>query len=214
MPGWLGAALAAGFALVAVHRTVRRDAPGALMAAGMAVMSLGMAGVGPVLIYGPWWALGFVVVAIWPVVRPALAGVPLIGPERAGPVCGGPLSHLLGGVAMVYMCAMPVIPAVMPDMASLTAQASHLGGHSMAVMPVMPGMTGMASPAGAGGTGPIGGSGPLALVGWALACYFLIGTVTALTRRAPDGTLTTSRLSTLGEATMGFGTVVMLVTMT
>ena len=120
MPAWLGVMLTAAFVLVAVHRTVWRDAPGAPMAVGMAVMSLGMGRIGPMLVRCPWWALVFVLVAVWPVVRPvvapvlrpALARVPLFGTECAGPVCGGPLAHLLGGVAMVYMCALPIAGAM------------------------------------------------------------------------------------------------------
>jgi hypothetical protein len=211
MPGWLGVALAVAFALIGAHRAVWRDAPGALMAAGMAAMSLGMAGIGPMLVHGPWWALVFVVVAVWPLSRPVLARVALLRVDRAGPVCGGPLSHLLGGVAMFYMCAAPAIEPMpgmsgMHDGSALTAHASHL-----------PAMTGMA------GTPSLGGatmdmttaSTPLALVGWALACYFLLGTVSALTRRGPDGRYAmAARLPLLGEAVMGFGTVVMLVAMT
>jgi len=57
--------------------------------------------------------------------------------------------------------------------------------------------------------GPLGAM--LALFGWALACYFLLGTVTALTRRDTGGAVTAPRLTVLGEAAMGFGTLVMLV---
>jgi ABC-type transporter lipoprotein component MlaA len=60
--------------------------------------------------------------------------------------------------------------------------------------------------------GPFGAA--LALLGWALACYFLLGTVTALTRRDTGGALTASRTAVLGEAVMGFGTVVMLIAFT
>jgi Domain of unknown function (DUF5134) len=209
MPGWLGVALAAAFTLVCAHRAVWRDAPGALMAAGMAAMSLGMAGIGPMLVRGPWWALVFVVVAVWPLSRPVLARVAPLRVDRAGPVCGGPLSHLLGGVAMFYMCAAPMVGmSGVPDGSALTAHASHL-----------PAMTAMTSMPSAGGAAmdldmPTA-SGPLALVGWALACYFLLGTVTALTRRGPDGRYPrAARLPLLGEAVMGFGTVIMLVAMT
>jgi hypothetical protein len=54
----------------------------------------------------------------------------------------------------------------------------------------------------------------LALLGWALACYFLLGTVTALTRRDGGGAFIAPRLAVLGEAIMGLGTVVMLVAST
>ena len=70
MPSWLGVGLAAAFTLVAVHRGVRRDVPGSLMAAGMAVMSAGMGGLGSVFVHGPWWAAGFAAVALWPLVSP------------------------------------------------------------------------------------------------------------------------------------------------
>jgi Domain of unknown function (DUF5134) len=226
MPAWLGVTLTMAFVLVAVHRTVWRDAPGALMAVGMAVMSLGMAGIGPMLVSGPWWALVFVLVAVWPVVRPmvapvlrpALARVPLLGTDPAGPVCGGPLAHLLGGVAMVYMCALPIAGAMAgmsepTDGAALTAHASRL--------PAMSGMGGGTPP----GLATAAASTPLALVGWALACYFLLGTITALTRRGPAGAPSSPRSTlfgadarsagaSLGEAVMGFGTVIMLVAMT
>jgi hypothetical protein len=208
MPAWLCAALTTAFALVAVHRIVWRDAPGALMAAGMAMMALGMAGIGPMLVVGPWWALVFVLVAVWPMLRPVLAKVSPLRPDRAGPVCGGPLAHLLGGAAMVYMCAQPMsgirgMPgmsgtAELGDGSALAAHASHLPAGASAAMPGMPGAA----------------SSPLALIGWALACYFLLGTVTALTRRGKDGTPTKPRLPVLGEAIMGFGTVIMLVAMT
>jgi hypothetical protein len=191
LPTWLGVALAASFALVAAHRAVRRDVSGALMAAGMAMMSLAMAGIGHEWVHGPWWAAGFAGVALWPLVRRV-------------PVCGGRLAHLLGGVAMVYMCALHVGhpasgPAVAAGAGEVVAIAEH---HHGAAEVVLPGATAaMSGPAGAG----------LALLGWALACYFLLGAVSALTRRDPAGTLAAPRASVLGEAAMGLGTVVMLV---
>lgn len=194
MPAWLGVTLALCFAAVTAHRIVRRDVPGALMAAGMAVMSFGMAGIGPMLVHGLWWGLGFVLVAVWPLLHPFAARAPVVARWRPGPVCGGRLAHLLGGAAMVYMCTLP-----MHDMSSghttLTVSATAMHGHS--------GMGGAPMVLGAGTT-------PLALIGWGLACYFLLGTVTALTRRTPDVT----RAALLPEAFMGFGTVVMLVAMT
>lgn len=264
MPAWLGIALAGCFALVAGHRTVRRDAPGALMAGGMAVMSLGMAGDGPMFVRGPWWALSFVVVAVWPpLLRPlatrlaaqvpdtAMARIPVLGAGRPGPVCGGPLAHLLGGVAMVYMCALPMsgMPGMSGEHAAHAAETATLAASARAVdvhpghsgtavvsgtsatpgaagavgadgMPATDGMAGMggqldtAGSAGGAHTAaePLGS--PLSLVGWALACYFLLGTITALTRRDSAGTRAATRFTVLGEALMGFGTVVMLVTMT
>lgn len=187
MPTWLGVTLAASFGLVTAHRAALRDLPAALMAAGMAIMSLGMAGVGPDLVHGPWWAAGFASVALWPLVR----GVP---------VCGGRLAHLLGGVAMVYMCALPGHQVgASPGAGGVTLAGHH--GHGGAVV-ALPGG------AAAGLVGPKGG--PLALFGWVLALYFLLGTVSALTRRDAAGVLTTPRPSVLGEAAMALGTAVML----
>ncbi|HEX4360553.1 MAG TPA: DUF5134 domain-containing protein [Pseudonocardia sp.] len=205
MPSWLGVGLAAAFTLVAVHRGVRRDVPGALMAAGMAVMSVGMAGLGPMFVHGPWWAAGFLAVAVWP----------LVSPRRAGEVCGGPLAHLLGGVAMIYMCALPSMrgggaaPAVPTALTANTVALAPTGHHhGMAGMgPIdLPGAAQMGIP------GPLGAA--LSVLGWGLACYFLLGTVTALTRRDTSGALTAPRLAVLGEALMGFGTVVMLIAFT
>lgn len=200
MPTWLGVALASSFAVVAVHRTVRRDAPGALMEAGMAVMSFGMAGIGPMLVHGPWWGLVFMLVAVWPLLRPALArfsALTGVGGRRPGPVCGGPLAHLLGGAAMLYMCTLPM-HGTGTGTPALAVSTTPMHGHS--------GMAGMSGPMVT--VGP--GSTPVALIGWALACYFLLGTITALTRRTGDG----AGAVRLPEAVMGFGTVVMLVAMT
>jgi hypothetical protein len=183
LPSWLGLALACAFALVAVHRGLRRAVSGSVMAAGMAAMSLGMAGVGPAVVGGLWWAAGFAAVTIWPLV-----------PASRGGSGSGRIAHVLGGVAMVYMCAMPIMP---------TGSAVHIApaptGHAMADMgpvdlPVTP--------------GPLGGA--AALFGWVLACYFLLGTITALTRRTADGTPSERKMSALEQAAMGFGTVVML----
>jgi hypothetical protein len=189
--GWLGVLLAGAFGLVTVHLGVRRDAPGAAMAAGMAVMSLGMGGIGPDLVHGPWWAAGFAAVGVWPLVRPPRGGV-----------CGGPLTHLLGGVAMVHLCLLPTMDDAAPTTTD-TVRLAPTGHHAMPGMgPVdLPGAP-MTMP------GPLGGV--LALLGWALACYFLLGTVTALTRRHPDGAPPARRSVALGEAAMGLGTVVML----
>jgi hypothetical protein len=189
--GWLGALLAGAFGLVTVHLGVRRDAPGAAMAAGMAVMSLGMGGIGPDLVHGPWWAAGFAAVGVWPMVRLPRGGV-----------CGGPLTHLLGGIAMAYLCLLPTMDDAAPA-TTATVRLAPTGHHSMPGMgPVdLPGAP-MTMP------GPLGGA--LALLGWALACYFLLGTVTALTRRHRDGAPPAPRSVALGEAAMGLGTVVML----
>ncbi|HWN34889.1 MAG TPA: DUF5134 domain-containing protein [Pseudonocardia sp.] len=202
MPSWLGVGLAAAFTLVAVHRGVRRDVPGSLMAAGMAVMSAGMGGLGSVFVHGPWWAAGFAAVALWP----------LVSPHRAGQVCGGPLAHLLGGVAMIYMCALPSMQAGGAGGAALTANTVALAptGHhhgAAALGPInLPGAAQLGIPGLLGAT--------LTVLGWGLACYFLLGTVTALTRRDAAGVLAAPRVAVLGEALMGFGTVVMLVAFT
>jgi hypothetical protein len=183
LPTWLGLALACAFALVAVHRGQRRAVPGSVMAAGMAMMSLGMAGVGPAVVGGLWWAVGFTAVTIWPLV------------PASGDTGSGRIAHVLGGVAMVYMCAMPSMPT--------TGSAVHIApapsGHAMTDMgpvdlPVTP--------------GPLGGA--AALFGWVLACYFLLGTITALTRRTAGGAPSERKTSALEQAAMGFGTVVML----
>lgn len=198
MPAWLGVALTAAFALVGAHRARHRDVPGALMAAGMAIMSPGMAGLGPDFVSGGWWAAGFAAVAVWP----------LLGRWRgrpAGEVCGGPVGHLLGGVAMVYLCALhgfSAPPAAPRGEASqlVAVTGHHHGAHAVLV----PGL-------------PVGLSGALgmaaSLLGWALACYFLLRAVIALTRRDPVGSATASRPAALGEASMAFGTVIMLVAM-
>jgi len=212
VPAWLGVALAASFGVVAAHRVIRRDVPGTLMAAGMAVMSLGMGGVGPALVHGPWWAAAFAAVAIWP----------LIVRHRAAPVCGGPLAHVLGGIGMVYMCALPSMratsgtsgtsgssgtgTALAANASALPSTTAHLGHHMEGMGMDLPGAVPLGIP------GPVGGA--LALLGWGLACYFLLGTVTVLTRRNADGALAAPRLTVLGEALMAFGTVVMLIALT
>jgi Domain of unknown function (DUF5134) len=205
MPGWLGLLLAGAFALVAAHRGAHRDAPGALMALGMAIMATDMAeptrsaALGAAAPHGPWWAAGFAAIALWP----------LVGRGRAGQVCGGPVSHLVGGLAMIYMC----VPAPLPHGLdpALAASESLLAGSGHAGHGAHHG-----SPVGLGGiptaAAPLDGA--LALAGWALACYFLLATVTALTRRDADGALAVPRLAVLAEAAMAFGTVIMLVAMT
>jgi Domain of unknown function (DUF5134) len=213
MPGWLGASLAAAFALVAGHRGVRKDAPGALMALGMAVMAVQMAGplggpgsveadaLGPLAPHGPWWAAAFAVVALWP----------LVGRGAAERVCGGPAAHLVAGLAMIYMCTLTPAghgaASTAGADAALAASAGALGGSGHGGHGGAP----LAIPHVGVGSAPV--DGVLALAGWALACYFLLATVTALTRRGADGALTLPRLAVLGEAAMGFGTVIMLVAM-
>jgi hypothetical protein len=201
MPGWLGIALAVAFGLVAVQRCVRRDAPGSVMAAGMAAMSLGMTG-GQLLAHGAWWTAGFAGVAVWPLVRPPCEGV-----------CGGPAAHLLGGVAMIYMFVMPGM-GPMGGSESLRAidAVALTGHHAMAGVAgahrAMAGMSPVELP-GPPMTGPYGAA--PALLGWGLSCCFLLLTVVALTRRDIGGAPTAPRIAVLGEAAMAFGTAVMLV---
>jgi hypothetical protein len=210
VPTWLAVALAAVLGLVGVHRAVRRDLAGALMAAGMAAMPVDM--LGPGLVHGPWWAAGFGVVALWPLVR----GVP---------VCGGRRSHLLCGLAMAYMCAVPSADAPHPgagSSATSAASGSELVTASahrahQAVEVVLPGVAGLPGTVGTALPGTVGSVLPgavgtaLALLGWGLALYFLLGAVSALTRRDAAGALAAPRPLVLGEAAMALGSVVMLV---
>jgi hypothetical protein len=213
MPAWLGVTLLIAFGLVAGHRVRCRDVPGTLMALGMAIMSVAMADLrqpdvgtafGIVRPSGPWWAAGFALIALWPLIS-----------RRAGRVCGGPAVHMAGGLAMIYMC---LRAADLHDAsghpswdAALAASASPLSGSGHAGHGGSPAMASMLSNTAADVT-PVDGT--FALVGWALACYFLLATVTALTRRNLDGTLALPSRAAIGEAVMGFGTVIMLVAMT
>lgn len=201
MPAWLGIALCVMFASVGVHRARHRDACGTLMAAGMAVMALGMGGIGPHLVHGPWWAAGFALVALWPTLCLLRPGGSL---PRRGALLHGHVPHLLGGVAMVYMCiaglafapAQPVDPAAVGY--QLTAVHEHHAGGLVAA-----GVIG----------GPESASvGLFALLGWLLAGYFLFSAVCGLTRRGADARPTCSRRA-VTEAAMGVGTIVMLVSM-
>ncbi len=83
-PGWLGFVALTGWQLARAEFAV------ALIAAGMAAMAIGMAFPAGHLVHGPWWAA---VIAIW-AWRSASAAAP-----------SAQLQHLVGGVAMVYMCA-------------------------------------------------------------------------------------------------------------
>ncbi len=194
MSSWLSLALTALCGVVAVHRGLHREAPASVMAAGMAAMSLDMAATGPTLMHGPWWAAGFAVVAVWPLLRPNRRG-------RVSTV-GTQVAHLLCGLAMIYMCALPTMPAM--DDVTAAAGSAHPTpaptGHAMA------GMGPVDLPVGpAAVPGPLGGA--MALLGWALSCYFLLSTITTLTRR----TASPSRLAVLDEAAVGLATAVMLV---
>jgi Domain of unknown function (DUF5134) len=195
MTSWLGLALAGICGLVAVRRGLHREAPASVMAAGMAVMSFAMAGLGPTLVHGPWWAAGFAAVAVWPLLR-----------SWGRRVRSAEVGHLLCGLAMTYMCALPAMPAM--DGAAIAASADHLSAappdHAMA------GMGPIDLPGGPTAVpGPVGGA--MALLGWALACYFLLSTITTLTRRATDAAPTRPRLAMLDEAVVGLVTAVMLV---
>lgn len=197
MSSWLSLALTALCGVVAVHRGLHREASASVMAAGMAVMSLDMAGIGPTLMHGPWWAAGFAVVAVWPLLRPNRRG-------RVRPV-STQVAHLLCGLAMIYMCALPAMPAMDNVTATGSAQPTPAPtGHAMA------GMGAVDLPVGPTAVpGPLGGA--MALLGWALSCYFLLSTITTLTRRTAGDTATTSRLAMLDEAAVGLATAVMLV---
>jgi hypothetical protein len=197
MTSWIGLGLALAFGLLAVHRGLHRQAPGSVMAAGMALMSIGMTGIGPTFISGPGWAAGFAAVAIWPLVR------------TWGRVRNAIIQHLLYGISMIYMCVLPAMPSTGDgEAAAITDHfASAPTGHAMTGMgpidlPRVP--TTALSPLGVAA----------ALLGWALACYFLLGTITALTRRDTGRGSTATRLAALDEAAMGFGTVVMLTAFT
>jgi hypothetical protein len=195
MTSWIGLALAGLCGLAAVRRGLHREAPASVMAAGMAVMLLGMAGIGPTLVHGPWWAAGFAAVAVWPLLRPP--GRRMGSSIRA---------HLLCGLAMISMCALPAMPTM--DGVATAAGADHLT--AIPTGPAMAGMGPVDLPVGLTAVpGPLGGA--MALLGWALACYFLLSTITTLTRRTAACTSTPGRLAMLDEAAMGLATAVMLV---
>jgi hypothetical protein len=98
--------------------------------------------------------------------------------------------------------------ALAANASALPSTTAHLGHQGMAGM----GSIDLPGAAPLGIPGPVGAA--LALLGWGLACYFLLGTVTVLTRRSADGALARPQPTVLGEALMGFGTVVMLVALT
>jgi len=205
MPAWLGVALCVTFASIGVQRARHRDVCGTLMAAGMGVMALGMGGIGPHLVHGPWWAGAFALVALWPTLCLVRRGS---SPPRRGALLHGHVPHLVGGAAMVYMCVagLAFAPARTPDPAvdpatvgyQLAAAHEHHAGGLVAA-----GVIG----------GPESASvGLFALLGWLLAGYFLFSAVCGVTRRGSDARPTCSRRA-VTEATMGLGTMVMLVSM-
>jgi hypothetical protein len=152
-------------------------------------------------------------VAVWPLVRPP-----------AGGVCGGPATHLLGGVAMVDMCVLPAMASTAGASVPMTGPAMAgvpMAGPAMAAVPMappghhhsMPGVGAVDLPGAPLATpGPLGAA--LTLLGWALACYFLLATIAALTRRGTGGTPAAARSARLGEAAMGLGTALMLTAFT
>ncbi|MBA2324693.1 MAG: DUF5134 domain-containing protein [Pseudonocardiales bacterium] len=121
MPGWLGVTLTGMFAAVTLHRVRCRNVPGSLMAIGMAAMAIGMGGIGPHVVHGPWWAAGFAALALWPVLALARG----LRPDR-GSVLHGHLPHLVGCVAMVYMCVAGLTFISAPG--SAAASGSTAGG--------------------------------------------------------------------------------------
>lgn len=205
MTSWLGLALAGMCGLAAVRRGLHREAPASVMAAGMAVMSVDMAGLGPTLVHGPWWAAAFLAVAVWPLLR---------SPGRR--MGSSKVAHLLCGLAMIYMCALPALPTMKGptmDGVATAASADHLSANHLSATPTGYAMAGMGPvelPVGPTAVpGALGGA--MALLGWALACYFLLSTITTLTRRTAGSTSVPSRLAMLDEAAMGLATAVMLV---
>jgi hypothetical protein len=202
MPAWLGIALCVMFASVGVLRARQRDACGMLMAAGMAVMALGMGGIGPHLVHGPWWAAAFAGIALWPTLCLLRPGADR--PRRSA-LLHGHVPHLVGGVAMVYMCVagLAFAPAPPDDPAAVNYQLAAVQEHHHSGGLVAAGVIG----------GPESASvGLFALLGWLLAGYFLFSAVCGLTRRGADARPTCSRRA-VTEAAMGAGTIVMLVSM-
>jgi hypothetical protein len=194
MPAWLGLTLAAAFAVVAGYRVRRRDPAAALMAAGMAVMAVGMGGVGPHVVHGVWWALGFAVVALWPVVRD------LGRPRELRPRLGRAVPYLVSGAAMVYMCTAGLAFAPPADGPAVVTAGFTAGEHDHS------GHAALAAAQLGGGSLSVG---LFALAGWLLACYYLLASVCAVTRRGADGEVRRSA-PTAAEAVMGLGTMIML----
>lgn len=191
VPGLLGVALAVALVAVGAYRAAHRDAAGALMAFGMAWMAVS------VLPSGPWWAAGFALLALWPLVHRAAR-------ERCG---GGPVPHVVGGVAMVVMCLLPAHPAPAEPSALLLASAGsggHHHGYSAELAAALPGN---------GPAGPLDTA--LHVLCWSLAAYFLFTAVLGMTRRDPvTRSLAITRPGVLTEAAMALCTALMLVAMT
>jgi hypothetical protein len=198
MPAWLGCTLAGIFAVVALYRVRRRELPAMLMAVGMAAMAVGMGGIGPHLVHGPWWAAGFTVLALWS--ASALIRRPR-PPTRH--IVQDHLPHLVGGTAMIYMCVAGLAYATPVTVTTVGFEVG--GGHHH-------GSEAALSIAGlSGGPGALGPS-LFALVGWLLAVYFLFAAVCVLTRRRGAAGLPPNR-HVVVEAATGIGTMIMLVSM-
>ncbi|HEY9415654.1 MAG TPA: DUF5134 domain-containing protein [Pseudonocardia sp.] len=198
MPAWLGCALAGVFAAVAVYRLRRREVPATLMALGMAVMAVGMGGIGPHLVHGPWWAAGFGVLALWSASGLLRRPRPLIGP-----LLHNHLPHLVGGAAMIYMCVAGLTYASPVTVTPVGFELDSGHHHGSAAALSIAGL----------GSGP-GALGPslFALAGWLLVVYFLFASVCVLTRRRGTAERPPHRHAVV-EALMGAGTMVMLVSM-
>lgn len=198
-------ALAAVFVVVTVHRLIRREFAVAAMTAGMGTMAIDMAVSTGQLVRGPWWALAFGFIAIWPLRR----GLPL--PTES-------VHHLVTGLTMVYMCT--ALPAAIGTIAPSSATALLTNGHAEhdtgAVVQAahFDHVAGLALP----------------LVGWLLATYFLLHAVGRITRRhaaQEDGrpvggaavgvtkavTKAPARLALVDDVAMGLATAVMLLVM-
>lgn len=198
MPAWLGCTLAGVFAAVAFYRFRRREVPAMLMALGMAVMAVGMGGVGPHLVHGPWWAAGFAALALWS------AGRLIRGPRPVrGQLLHGHIPHLVGGAAMVYMSMASLAYSTPVTVAPVGFEVD--GGHHHGGAAALS-VVGLSSDPGALGPSLF------ALAGWLLAVYFLFASVCVLTRRQ-GATGHPPRRHCVVEALMGAGTMIMLVSM-
>jgi hypothetical protein len=190
----LGAGLATGLVALTGWQLARAEFAVALIAAGMAAMAIGMAFPIGHLVQGPWWAAAFALIGIW-----AWRSASPASPSTQ-------LQHLVGGLAMVYMCA------AWPGSAGLATPAAgaalNADAHHLAVGPAA------SSAVTAAGAQQVGLA--LPLVGWLLACYFLLHAIGALTRRrrAPDAVATgAGRAAVVRDAVMGVGMTAMLLVM-
>jgi len=107
------------------------------------------------------------------------------------------------GVAMVYMCAAwPGSAGLATPAASaaLSTDTHHFAGGSA--------VSGAAAEVGGAQLGLA-----LPLVGWLLACYFLLHAIGALTRRRRSGAVAAGRSAFVRDAAMGLGMTAMLLAM-